>query len=194
MHFKKTWEEEYDKYEIPPWSSNEFDLDYKEYFKDKRDLTVIDLGCGNGSQVYYLEKWGFDVTGTDIVNALEYDIKKFIIDDALDSKLNNKYDVVLDKGLIHNLIHEDDRDNYFEMVENITHDKSVILLKVLSENEMRFNPQVSFPNPYRFTKDQLLNLYSSLGFECVSFEDTYFYSHLKPYLKGYFTIYKRSME
>ena len=191
MHSKELWEEEYNKYDIPPWNSDEFDLDYKDYFKNKRDLSVIDLGCGNGSQVYYLEQLGFDVTGTDIVNALEYDIKKFIIDDSLNSKLTEKYDVVLDKGLIHNLIYDQRRSNYFEMVDNITHDTSVIVLKVLSKDEMRFNPNVSSPNPYRFTKDQLVNLYSPLGFECFSFKDTYFYSHLKPYLKGYMTIYKK---
>jgi hypothetical protein len=40
-----------------------------------------------------------------IVNALEYDIKNFIIDDALNSKLTEKYDIIIDRGLIHNLFH-----------------------------------------------------------------------------------------
>ena len=67
---------------------------------------VVDLGCGTGSQIHYIQKLGFtNTTGTDIVNALEYDVKNFIIDDALDSKLDQRYDIVFDRGLLHNIYH-----------------------------------------------------------------------------------------
>ena len=68
-----------------PWDHNDLDPDFKEYFKDKNDLSIIDLGCGNGSQAYHLEEIGFDVTATDIDNYLVYDIGNFIIDDALNT-------------------------------------------------------------------------------------------------------------
>ena len=189
---KKIWKKQYEE-KIPPWNYDDFDIDFKNFFKGKfyKKFSVIDLGCGNGSQAYHIEKLGFDVTATDIVNALEYDIKNFVIDDALDSKLTKKYDIILDRGLIHNLFHLKKKAyKYFEMIENITHDKSYILLKVLSPYETRFNPKID-SGPYRFNEKQLIEFFSSFNFKCIQLRDTFFYSNITPHLRGYFSVYKK---
>ena len=172
-----------------------FDKDYKEFFQkfqNPNHYSVIELGCGNGSLCYHLEQSGFNVTGTDIQNDLEYFIGNFIIDDALNSRLNRKYDFIIDRGLIHNLIRDDRVDSYFDTIENITHDQSVILLKVLSPYEIRCSPFVDdFDGPYRFHEDELRDLYYELGFQCSFLKDTYFYSNELPYLRGYFALYEK---
>ena len=189
---KEVWEKQY-KEKSAPWNYDGFDEDFRKFLGSKfyKDFTVIDLGCGNGSQAHHIEKLGFRVTGTDVVNALEYDIKDFVIDDALDSKLNKKYDLILDRGLIHNLFHlKKKRHKYFEMIGNITHDESYILLKVLSPYEARFNP-TTHSGPYRFSEKQLTEFFSVFNFKCIKLVDTYFYSNIQPYLRGYFSIYKK---
>ena len=189
---KKIWKKQYEE-KIPPWNYDDFDIDLKNFFKGKfyKKFSVIDLGCGNGSQAYHIEKLGFDVTATDIVNALEYDIKNFVIDDVLDSKLTKMYDIILDRGLIHNLLHLKKKAyKYFEMIENITHDKSYILLKVLSPYETRFNPKID-SGPYRFNEKQLIEFFSSFNFKCIQLRDTFFYSNITPHLRGYFSVYKK---
>ena len=189
---KEVWEKQY-KEKSAPWNYDGFDEDFRKFLGSKfyKDFTVIDLGCGNGSQAHHIEKLGFRVTGTDVVNALEYDIKDFVIDDALDSKLNKKYDLILDRGLIHNLFHlKKKRHKYFEMIGNITHDESYILLKVLSPYEARFNP-TTHSGPYRFNEKQLTEFFSVFNFKCIKLIDTYFYSNIQPYLRGYFSIYKK---
>ena len=189
---KEAWEKQY-KEKSAPWNYDGFDEDFRKFLGSKfyKDFTVIDLGCGNGSQVHHIEKLGFRVTGTDVVNALEYDIENFIIDDALDSKLNKKYDLILDRGLIHNLFHlKKKRHKYFEMIGNITHDESYILLKVLSPYEARFNP-ATHSGPYRFNEKQLTEFFSVFNFKCIKLVDTYFYSNIQPHLRGYFSIYKK---
>ena len=189
---KEAWEKQY-KENSAPWNYDGFDEDFRKFLGSKfyKDFTVIDLGCGNGSQVHHIEKLGFRVTGTDVVNALEYDIEDFIIDDALDSKLNKKYDLILDRGLIHNLFHlKKKRHKYFEMIGNITHDESYILLKVLSPYEARFNP-ATHSGPYRFNEKQLTEFFSVFNFKCIKLVDTYFYSNIQPHLRGYFSIYKK---
>ena len=177
------------------WDSHSLDKDFEEFFKkfkNPKDYSVIDLGCGNGSQAYFLEQMGFNVTGTDIRNYLEYFIGNFIIDDSLNSRLNKKYDFIVDKGLIHNLINDNRRDNYFDMIENISDDQTVILLKVLSPYEIRCSPFFDHPNgPYRFTDEELEYLYYDLGFKCNLIKDTFFYSIEKPYLRGNFCLYSR---
>jgi SAM-dependent methyltransferase len=189
---KEVWEKQY-KENSAPWNYDGFDEDFRKFLGSKfyKDFTVIDLGCGNGSQAHHIEKLGFRVTGTDVVNALEYDIKDFVIDDALDSKLDKKYDLILDRGLIHNLFHlKKKRHKYFEMIGNITHDESYILLKVLSPYEARFNP-TTHSGPYRFNEKQLTEFFSVFNFKCIKLVDTYFYSNIQPYLRGYFSIYKK---
>ena len=200
---KEVWEKQYDKKE-PPWNYDKFDKDLSEFFRirilDNKNFSVIDLGCGNGAQTYYIEESGksylvnnniFNVTATDIVNVLEYDVKNFIIDDALDSKLTKKYDIIVDRGLIHNLFHlKNKRHKYFEMIGNITHDESYILLKVLSPYEARFNP-ATHSGPYRFNEKQLKEFFSGFDFTCIQLKDTFFYSNIEPHLRGYFSVYKK---
>ena len=181
---KKVWQNQYDT-KKPPWNYDGFDKDLEVFLEGQdKNKTIIDLGCGNGSQGYHIEKLGYTVTSTDIVNVLEYDVKNFIIDDALDSKLTKKYDIILDRGLIHNIFKLKNR--------HITHDKSCILLKVLSLYETRFNPAwATHSGPYRFTEKQLMKFFDSFGFECVNLKDTYFYSNIQPYLRGYFCVYEK---
>jgi|TARA_R110000850_G_scaffold183063_2_gene308631 SAM-dependent methyltransferase len=176
------------------WNYSELDKDFDEVFKKLNPRsTVIDLGCGNGAQAYHIQKMGFDVTGTDVVNALEYKLNNFVLDDALQSKLTKKYDVIVDRGLIHNLFHlKETRHKYFEMIGNITHDDSYIILKVLSPYEARFNPS-THSGPYRFNEKQLEGFYSGFGFKCVELRDTLFYTNLQPHLRGYLGIYKKEL-
>jgi cyclopropane fatty-acyl-phospholipid synthase-like methyltransferase len=177
------------------WNYSELDKDFDEVFKKLNPRsTVIDLGCGNGAQAYHIQKMGFDVTGTDIVNVLEYELDNFIIDNALDSKLTKKYDIIIDRGLIHNLFHlKENRHKYFEMIGNITHDNSYIFLKVLSPYEARFNPS-THSGPYRFNEKQLENFFAGFNFKCVELKDTLFYTNLQPHLRGYLGIYKKELQ
>ena len=197
---KEVWEKQYEE-KKPPWNYDYFDKDLSEFFRkrffDSKKFSVIDLGCGNGSQAHYIEnqfgheRFIFNVTATDIVNALEYDVKNFVIDDALDSKLTEKYDIIIDRGLIHNLFHlKNKRHKYFEMIGNIIHDESYIVLKVMSPYEARFNP-TTHSGPYRFNEKQLMEFFSGVDFKCIELKDTFFYSNIEPYLRGYFSVYKK---
>ena len=198
---KEVWEKQYEE-KKPPWNYDYFDNDLLHFFRirlfDGKKYSVIDLGCGNGAQAHFIEKSGnligkniFDVTAADIIDVLEYDVKNFIIDDALDSKLTKKYEIIVDRELIHNLFHlKNKRHKYFEMVGNIIHDESYIVLKVLSPYEARFNP-TTHSGPYRFNEKQLMGFFSGFGFECIQLKDTFFYSNIKPPLRGYFSVYKK---
>ncbi len=188
---KEKWQNQHDTKEAP-WDYNEFDVDFKEELLSlsSNNKTVIDLGCGNGSQAHYIEKMGYDVTAVDIVNVLKYDVKNFVINDALNSKLTKTYDIIVDRGLVHNLFHLENRNKYFEMIGNITHEKSYILLKVMSPYETRFHP-LTHSGPYRFTERQLTKFFMGFKFKCVQLKDTYFYSNIQPYLRGYFCVYKK---
>jgi hypothetical protein len=78
------------------------------------------------------------------------------------------------------------------MIGNIIHDESYILLKVLSPYESRFNP-TTHSGPYRFNEKQLTEFFTGFGFSCVELKDTFFYSNIQPYLRGYFSIYRKEI-
>ena len=113
-----------------------------------------------------------------------------VVDEDDDSKLTKKYDIIVDRGLVHNLFHLENRNKYFEMIGNITHEKSYILLKVMSPYETRFHP-LTHSGPYRFTEKQLVKFFMGFKFKCVQLKDTFFYSNIQPYLRGYFCVYKK---
>ena len=55
---KEVWEKQYEE-KKPPWNYDYFDKDLSEFFRkrffDSKKFSVIDLGCGNGSQAHYIE-------------------------------------------------------------------------------------------------------------------------------------------
>ena len=75
------------------------------------------------------------------------------------------------------------------MLNDITHEKSYIVLKVMSPYEPRMHPSID-AGPYRFSEKQLQELFNVIGFKCVELKDTFFHSNsIVPHLRGYFSVY-----
>ena len=96
---------------------------------DRKNIKVLELGCGSGANIRYAAKLGLDVYGTDISNAaIEYAKLKFKEENIEidDSKLqvcsfdeisfeNNYFDIIIDRGA---LIYAD-KDMYIYTINNI---------------------------------------------------------------------------
>jgi cyclopropane fatty-acyl-phospholipid synthase-like methyltransferase len=123
---------------------------------------AIDLGCGEGSNAIYLSRKGFDVTGVDfsrtaikraIANAGSAGEEIAFIEDDLTnlSRVNGKYDLLVDFGALNDL-NSTDRDAYMENVLPLTHPKSsfVLLCFIKSvppdEVEERFGDRFNITN------------------------------------------------
>ena len=184
------WQKQY-KENKTPWNYDKLDDDLDKFFKNKsKKKTILDLGCGDGSQSFFLQKQGFKVKSTDIVKELKYKLKDFMKDDILKSKLDGKFDYVIDRGLLHNIVVSPDIMNYLNTLKDITKKGSEILLKVLSPYEIRFHHLAKESGPFRFTEKQLENVYGD-KFKLKSMIDTYYYCNMKPHLRAYFCVYKR---
>lgn len=80
--------------------------------KDLSTWSVLDVGTGNGLLLQELSKQGFtDLTGTDysegaidlarsLADRDGYTDIKFLVDDALETKLDKKFQLVMDKGTL----------------------------------------------------------------------------------------------
>lgn len=98
--------------DVLPWDIKTFDLNLKELL-DSLNLykgKLLELGCGTGYDINYLSNRGFDVTAIDISedainiakqnnNNLNID---FIVGDFFKDLPNKQFDVVYDRGFLHN--------------------------------------------------------------------------------------------
>lgn len=89
---------------------------------------ALDLGCGSGSQSFYLTKLGYECTAVDISTTA---IKKgkelskelnipieFICHDICSLDLNKKFDLVTDSCLLHCLVWEKERRDFFNVAKS----------------------------------------------------------------------------
>jgi len=89
-----------------PWKDFKW---FDEYYS--KNFTVLDLGCGNGRLIKYLEKMGYkDYLGVDQSKKLIEFAKKthknnnFLLDDISKlKKINNKYDVIFSIASFHHI-------------------------------------------------------------------------------------------
>lgn len=119
-----------------PWTINSLDKDVSEYLQqnDLNQGTFLDLGTGSGTQAVQLNRMGFTVTATDMVKyafqetALKEKEIEFLEDNLLESKLNKKFDYILDRGCLH-AIGKKNYDTYVTQMRKLMKDDSILFLK-----------------------------------------------------------------
>ncbi len=119
--------------------------------KNKTTGTVLDLGCGNGRNSVELANNGFNVTGIDISQSALDLAKKNMIENKViinlkkesvfSLKQKNKYNVVIDFGLLHHL-RKSQWNNYLKNVLNVLMTEGFYCLHVFSANtENKLKPK-----------------------------------------------------
>jgi 2-polyprenyl-3-methyl-5-hydroxy-6-metoxy-1,4-benzoquinol methylase len=109
---------------------------------------AIDIGCGEGYYSIYLASKGFDVLGIDISeNAIKYAKEnaanqkvnvRFIVMDIADlSKLKEKFDFVLEWGLMHHIM-PPQRQQYVKDVANLLNPNGKYLSACFNEQSPEF--------------------------------------------------------
>jgi SAM-dependent methyltransferase len=182
-----------------PWYNEKLDHDLEEEIVQRRipscnDDKLLDLGTGPGTQAICLSEFGFNVTGSDLS---EYAIEKarkisdrvnFIVDDILDSKLNeNEFEYVFDRGCFH-VLPINDRSRYVSKVNNILKKNGILFLKCFSDKEMLVEQ-----GPYRFSPDKIKEVFGN-DFEILSIKETVYQGTLDPLPKALFVVMRKKEE
>jgi len=85
------------------------DIQFLKQFITKKDLTILDLGCGNGELVNHFSQLGFVVIGVDLPEVIEKiteDEKMGVyhsLDLNKDEFVNGKYDIICAFSVIEHL-------------------------------------------------------------------------------------------
>lgn len=188
-----SWEQLYakEKVETMHWYYPTLDPDLKAALR-KMNITsgtILDLGTGPGTQAIALARIGFNVTATDIsITAVRKAKKKseqervnvvFRQDNVLDSKLEEEFDYIFDRGLFH-VLPPENRDRYIGFVGSHLKSKGTYFLKCFSYKEQG-------KGPYRFTPKQITDYFSSF-FEILSISETIYQGTRKPLPKALFIV------
>ena len=115
MTFSNKWDTCYKNktYLMTKWPFSEL-ISYVMRFSKpgKSKIRVLELGCGSGNDAIWFAKKGFNVTAVDIsekeINLAKEKSKgisniNYIIDDVHSFSTEEKFDIIYDRGCIHNI-------------------------------------------------------------------------------------------
>jgi cyclopropane fatty-acyl-phospholipid synthase-like methyltransferase len=180
------WEELYQHQEIEsmPWFNPELDDDLENALDELRlrSGSALDLGTGPGTQAIHLACRGFAVTATDISEAAirlasEKARKQgleiiWVQDDILDTRLDQQFDLIFDRGLFH-VIAPERRGDYVRIVNGLLKKGGYLFLKCFS----RLQPGEQ--GPYRFTPEQIREIFGG-QLNVLSIKETVYQGTLAP--------------
>lgn len=120
MKTSEEWDERYRSGNLP-WNTDRHDRNLSQCIQDNRisPCSILDLGCGTGSNAVWLAKLGFSVTGVDIApmaidtarmkaTSGNVDIHFCVANILSDPIPNAPFDFVFDRGCFHSMDTPDD--------------------------------------------------------------------------------------
>ncbi|MCL1465986.1 class I SAM-dependent methyltransferase [Argonema galeatum] len=179
------WEQLYQEKEVEtmPWFNPEIDPDLDRALTklNLQSGTALDIGTGPGTQAMALALLGFKVTGTDLsaaaVSKAEDKAKEKGLDiiwkqdDILNSKLEENFDIIFDRGCFH-VLPPEQRQDYVLVVDRLIKPNGYLFLKCFSHKETRE------AGPYRFTQEEIKEIFSS-KFNVCDVQETVYHGTLE---------------
>ena len=154
--------------------------------------SVLDIGTGPGTMAIELTKLGYDVTATDIAQSSIYMAKRragtladrieFLVDDITNTKLNQKFDVIHDRGCFH-VLDKLAIQKYIKNIRSLLKKNGILLLKTFSTKEPRDD------GPNRYSYEMIKELFS-FYFRLLHCEETIYPSTLSVHPKALFCVLK----
>jgi 2-polyprenyl-3-methyl-5-hydroxy-6-metoxy-1,4-benzoquinol methylase len=144
----------------------------KKASRGLRDLRVLDLGTGTGTSALYCAKEGARCFGVEVSKtATEIALKnaqilnldvEFILGDILDLRLNKKFDLVIDSTVLHCIVGEKDRSNFYDTAKrHLEADGHLFINTMISHGDMSSR----FPKEHFLFENEIL---WSLGISEIS--------------------------
>lgn len=128
-----------------------------------KNLRVLDLGTGTGTSALYCAKEGAKCVGVEVsktaidiasknAQTLGLDVE-FIVGDILDLHLNKKFDLVIDSTVLHCIVGNKDRKNFYETAKrHLDADGYLFINTMISQGDMASH----FPKEFFHYEDEIL--------------------------------------
>jgi 2-polyprenyl-3-methyl-5-hydroxy-6-metoxy-1,4-benzoquinol methylase len=192
------WEDLYrdETIEKLPWYWPVLDPDLEAALarQEIRSGRVLDQGTGPGTQAIALAERGFIVTGTDLSEAaIAYATRRakaqrvevtFVQDDVLASRHKGPFDVIFDRGCFH-VLPPENHTAYVGTMHRLLAPSGWLFLKTFSHH------QPGTDGPYKFTPDDIRQLFEGDRFEVLETFDTVYQGQFDPNPKALFSSIRR---
>lgn len=181
--------------ETMPWFNPSLDPDVESALVNLElsNGLVLDLGTGPATQAIALAERGFQVVGTDLSETAIHQATakanqkgleiSFQQDDILHSRLEQSFDLIVDRGCFH-VLPPHSYATYVQTVANLLKPKSYLFLKCFSHLETREQ------GPYRFTPEEIQQIFQA-EFALRSAKQTIYHGTLDPLPKALFCILEK---
>ena len=169
------WEARYQETPVAqlPWFHTGLDADFERALEQLEitEASILDIGCGPGTQAVALAQQGFDVTAGDVSWSAVESARRlaeaekvtidFHVDDVLESNLAGPFDLILDRGVFHCFADAADQQAYLATVKRLFKPEGLLLLKCFHEDETREEGP-----PGRYGEEDIQRLFAD-GFELL---------------------------
>jgi len=138
-----------------------------ERFIKNRNISFLELGCGTGFVLSYLEKMGFKTTGLDIYpEALKYARKRtksrLISADILKDQLSERFDAA---GLFDVLEHIEDQAIFLKKTRKLLKKKGMLFITVPADQRLWSDSDELSGHKRRYNLSELKEVLENAGFE-----------------------------
>ncbi len=114
------------------------------FFPISHQSKVLEIGCGEGRDAYFLLKQGFDLLATDVSQeAIAFCQKKFSdfeehfqILDCVSGNLNNKFDFIYAISVIHMLVSDKDRNAFYRFIRDHMTPDGIALICTMGDGSL----------------------------------------------------------
>lgn len=194
-HQFPNWENLYQEkpVETMPWFNPSLDADLERALNELKlpGKTALDIGTGPGTQAIALAERGFQVTAVDLsATAIENAKTKakgldinWQQDDILNTKLEQQFDLVFDRGCFH-VLSPEQRQNYVLVVNKLISSQGYLFLKCFSYKE------VKEAGPYRFTPQEIEEIFHT-QFKICDIQETLYQGTLETFPHALFCIMQK---
>lgn len=118
----------------------------KKYGADSNS-SILEIGCGEGQNAIYLMKRNYNLDASDVsLEAIRWckeqakiagvDENRFFVMDILNNNLDKKYDFIFSVAVLHMLVEDKDRNEFFNFVRNHLNDTGKAIIVVMGDGKM----------------------------------------------------------
>ena len=125
----------------------------KKYGADS-DSTILEIGCGEGQNAIYLMQKNYTVEASDVSpEAIRWckeqaklagvDEERFFVMDILNNHLDKEYDFIFSVAVLHMLVDDKDRREFFNFVRNHLKDTGKAFIVVMGDGKITYKTDSS---------------------------------------------------
>ncbi|MBQ9848121.1 MAG: methyltransferase domain-containing protein [Clostridia bacterium] len=125
------------------YSHSEIVLEIINKYGISKEASILEIGCGEGRDSIVLLKKGYDLLATDISpqaiayckNQYKEFSKSFCILDAINGRLDKRFDFIYSVAVIHMLVLDEDRKAFCSFIRNHLGENGIALICTMGDGE-----------------------------------------------------------